>query len=176
MLAIIDWLLEDVSDKTGFTIKADTWIHMVARITAIIIGLTLLTGCQSATELWFSLSSSDVPRNAREEVIFNYFHALREKRYEDAYKLRYGSDLSSAESVSRFAERHIAGHSLLATEIAVGQERKPEDSSDGCDYTYTVYAKHDGVIVTSGLVAIESAIDSPDVCVISYNSAFGSVP
>ena len=149
---------------------------MVFRTTVIIVTLALLAGCQQAVELRFNLRGSKVPRNPREKVIFDYFQALREERYEDAYRLRVGSDVSSSEAVARFAERHIADRSSLATKISTGQERKIE-SSDECEYIYTVYAfSPDDTILISGTVATASEPENPGVCLVGYNSAFGSVP
>ena len=153
---------------------------MVIRKVAVVLSLCLLTGCQQMIEqtiaLEFKFSGSKVPRNPQEEVIFDYLQALKEEKYDEAYRLRMGSGTDSSVTIELFRERHIANRSSLATEISIGKKRKgnPEDE---CAYVFTVYAFSPGATVrTSGMVATGSEPDNPGVCLITYNSAFGSVP
>ena len=150
---------------------------MPFKITMLILLISCLTSCQQVSRLRFKFSGSQVPRNPREEVIFDYFLALSEKRYEDAYRMRAGSDLSSVESAASFTERHLKDHASLATSISIGSEDKSEGEADECIATYTVYAfSSSSTSLTSGLVSTVSKADHPGVCRIAYNSAFGSVP
>jgi len=153
---------------------------MVIKKVAVVLSLYLLTGCQQMIKqtiaLEFRFSGSKVPRNPQEEVIFDYLQALKEEKYEEAYQLRMGSGTASSVTIEPFRERHIANHSSLATEISLGKKRRG-DSGDECAYAYTVYAFRPGdTVKTSGTVAIASEPDNPGVCLITYNTSFGSAP
>lgn len=58
--------------------------HATRQMTLFFMCLLVLSGCRPSVES----RGSTVPRNAREKAIFDYFSALREQRYEDAYQLR----------------------------------------------------------------------------------------
>ncbi|KAI9133653.1 hypothetical protein ON05_010330 [Acaryochloris sp. CCMEE 5410] len=112
----------------------------------LIVCLVVLVGCRPSVEERMKARGSTVPRNAREKVIFDYFYALREQRYEDAYQLR-ALDLSltppSPKDFLKYKKIHQENHVSLATHIAVGdEERGLED--DPCEYRYTVYAVQSG--------------------------------
>ena len=84
----------------------------------------LLVSCQQSLEQLESrvnTSGSTVPRNHRESVIFDYFQALKDERYEDAYKLRAWE---SSISLDSFIEAHAPNHASLATKISIGGRKK----------------------------------------------------
>jgi hypothetical protein len=57
--------------------------------------LCLLASCQQVTELRVTQSGSTTPRNHREQTIFDYFHAFKQKRCVEALSLRAESPYSS---------------------------------------------------------------------------------
>ncbi|QUY43452.1 hypothetical protein [Acaryochloris marina] len=124
-------------------------------------------------------SGSTVLRNPREKAIFDYFYALRERRYEDAYQLRalhLSSSLPSSQDFLYFKKTHQEKHESLATQITVGGEER--GYGDGpCECVYTVYAVEPGhTTLVSGMVSTHSKPGQPEVCLIGYNSAFGFSP
>lgn len=137
--------------------------------------LFVLAGCRPSVESW----GSTVPRNAREQAIFDYFYALREQRYEDAYQLRalhLNSSPPSPKDFLYFKKIHQENHASLATQIAVGEEERWY--GDGpCAYIYTVYAVEPGhTTLVNGMVSLHSKPDQSEACLIGYNSAFGFSP
>ena len=144
------------------------------------LSLLFLASCGFTTEDRVRRSGSIVPRNHREKVIFEYFNALKEQRYEDAYNLQSRYDeVSNVQQLERFIEIHEERHLSLATEISIGEEEKwGEDNHDErCGYIYLVYAtlpNNSGRV--SGNVALVSHPQDPQQCLIYYNSAFGSAP
>lgn len=138
----------------------------------LIVCLFLLAGCRPSVES----SGSTVPRNPREKVIFDYFYALREWRYKDAYQLRALHLSSSPKGFLNFKKTHQENHESLATQIAVGEEERGYGEGP-CAYVYTVYAVEPGhTTLVSGMVSMHSKPDQPEVCLIGYNSAFGFSP
>ena len=134
------------------------------------------TGCQQITQLKFHVSGSSVPRNPQEEVIFNYFQALKEERYEDAYQLRANREMSS-EAVSSFREKQIAARLSLPDKIAISDIASMPTNDDDCGYIYTIYTLKKGQsLLHSGNIVTESDPNRPGECLIGYSSAFGGVP
>ncbi|MGK7898148.1 MAG: hypothetical protein AB4372_32160 [Xenococcus sp. (in: cyanobacteria)] len=148
------------------------------RAILLILGLSLLIACQQVLESRVRYIGSTVPRNHREKVIFDYFHALKDKRYADAYNLRAWNATISPISLENFIEVHDQNHSSLATEISIGKERKLNSSNNSqCGYYYIVYASKPGSsVLTSGVISMDSKPNEPTICLVSYNSAFGSIP
>lgn len=145
-----------------------------------VLAFAFLVGCKQP--LWLlearlRKSGSTALRNHREQVIFDYYHALKERRYEDAYKLRVWDLRASPNTLEDFIESHAPEHEALATEISIGDEEKAGSSNHHCDYVYTVYAsKPSATGLTSGLVALQPNLNDPETCLIDYNSAFEPVP
>ncbi|MGD1901822.1 MAG: hypothetical protein ACFB9N_06235 [Geitlerinemataceae cyanobacterium] len=139
----------------------------------------VLPGCwlQSA-ESKVERSGSIVPRNRREQLIFEHFEALRNQQYDKAHQQIAWHALSAdpGPPLEDFAEERSRNHSRLPTKISIGEEVKlnsPED--EPCDYTYTVYAAVSGKsTLFSGQVGLHLDPDRPNTCVIGYNSAFGN--
>ena len=148
------------------------------RTIILVLGLSLLMGCQQILESRVRANGSTVPRNHREKVIFDYFHALKDERYADAYNLRAWDAAYSPISLEKFIEAHTQHHSSLPTEISIGEERKIDSSNDSqCGYHYTVYASKPGSsVLTSGEISMYSKPNDPTGCLVGYNSAFGSIP
>ena len=149
--------------------------HATWQMTLCLMCLVVLAGCRPSVED----RGSTVPRNAREQVIFDYFHALREQRYEDAYQLRalhLSSPPPSPKDFLYFKKTHQERYESLATQIAVGEEERWY--GDGpCSYIYTVYAvEPDHNTLVSGMVSLHSKSDQPEVCLMGYYSAFGFFP
>lgn len=148
------------------------------KIIGLIFGLSMLIGCQQILESRVRSVGSTVPRNHREKVIFDYFHALKEKRYVDAYNLRAWNYVPSPISLEKFIEVHAQNHSSFPTGISIDEERKIDSSDNGqCGYHYTVYtSKPDSYVLTSGEISMYSKSGEPTAFLIGYNSAFGSIP
>lgn len=140
--------------------------------------LFLAVGCQSL-EVRLKNSGSTVPRNANEKIIKDYFYALREQRYAEAYQLLSWHAASIPHSPPRFSDfknKHQRDHKSLATQIAIGEKNKLRND-DPCGYIYTVYAiQPNHSVLFSGDVSLHSRPNQLGVCLIGYNSAFGSSP
>ena len=119
-------------------------------------------------------SGSVIPRNNREKIIFDYFSALKNKRYSEAYKyLNLAGDVFGGLSLADFIEEKEQKHPNLATKISIGEETDRSSEGDSCNYVYEVYeAQPDGAF-TSGYVWLSSSPDEPGTCVISYKAVFG---
>ena len=171
--------LFDISLKTKPLGWWSTQTRATRQMTLCLMCLFILSGCRPSVEERMRSRGSTVPRNAREKVIFDYFYALREQRYEDAYQLR-ALDLSSTPPSPKdflyFKKTHQERYESLATQIAVGEEERWY--GDGpCSYIYTVYAvEPDHNTLVSGMVSLHSKSDQPEVCLMGYNSAFGFFP
>lgn len=139
--------------------------------------IILLTSCQQILESRVKNNGSPVPRNFREKIIFDYYSALRNKRYKKAYQLRAWHLSPITVTFEYFVKIHNENHQSLPTIISIGEERKNRSNNEACGYNYTVYAAYpeDSVLV-SGEVTMHSKLDAPGTCLIGYNSAFGSVP
>ena len=147
----------------------------------LLVLLFLLTGCQAHMESRVRQYGSSIPRNPREAVIFDYYEALREERYAEAYSLRFWqedkpSSPPSEQALEDFIQFHKDYGHPLPTTISIGQETQNEKhKGEPCHYHYTVYASYPGSsVLRSGEVYLVSNPHDPVSCVIAYNSAFGS--
>jgi hypothetical protein len=134
------------------------------------LSLCLLASCQQITELRVTQSGSPIPRNHREQTIFDYFHALQQKRCMDAYWLRAYSPYSSYQSaISSCMQASIES---IPTKISIGQETKK--GGGNCGYSYRVYAAYQNTLqLQSGEVSLVDNSKKPGSCQVAYNSAFG---
>jgi hypothetical protein len=143
---------------------------------AIVIGtscLVLISGCQQVNELRVLMSGSSIPSNHREKVIFDYFHALQQMRYQDAYRLR---DPEARGTYESFLKDNSENHNRLPVRISIGGERKIDGTDANCGYHYTVYvADPESSRLVSGEVYLIPNREEPGSCQVSYNSAFGSL-
>uniref|UniRef100_B8HPR7 Uncharacterized protein n=1 Tax=Cyanothece sp. (strain PCC 7425 / ATCC 29141) TaxID=395961 RepID=B8HPR7_CYAP4 len=138
-----------------------------------ILGLGLLTSCQQITELRVIMSGSPIPRNYREQTIFDYFHALRDKRCQDAYELRAYPQTSEYYDYATKSCMSSKVESLPVV-ISIGEERKLSYSRESCGYHYIVYVAYpDSTQLTSGEVTLVNHPRKPGQCQVGYNSAFG---
>jgi hypothetical protein len=135
--------------------------------------LGLISACQSIGELRVLISGVSQPRNYREKAIFDYFHALREKRCEDAYTLRV-IDVSVSETYESFissCRKNIL--ESMPSRISIGDERKVPSRGAACGYSYTVYVTTSEGQLQSGEVSLHENPKKAGSCQVGYNSAFG---
>ncbi|MEM9770674.1 MAG: hypothetical protein AAF889_03575 [Cyanobacteria bacterium P01_D01_bin.73] len=147
-------------------------------IKVLVVPLTLLlVGCQQITEFKAKSSGSEVPRNPREKVIFDYFNALQNKDYEEACRLRAQHSACSQGAIKSFKQVYDQHHQDLPTLISIGEEERVVLEESNCGYAYTVYAAYPNTLTLhSGLVGMRTKADKSEGCFIEYNSSFGSVP
>jgi hypothetical protein len=143
--------------------------------TAIVIAalsLSLLTGCQQVTELRVLMIGASSPRNDREQLIFDYYHALRDRRCEAAYEMWAGS-ASKPDSRDQFI-RDCMGTISLPIRISIGQETKKTNTDERCGYGYRIYVADPGSgRLTMGELGLVKNPQKPGSCQVAYNSAFG---
>ncbi|NET10015.1 MAG: hypothetical protein F6K16_36020 [Symploca sp. SIO2B6] len=144
----------------------------------IIPWLILLISCQNTLELRVRTAGSSTPQNDREQVIFDYYKALQDKRYEDAYQLRAWHLVPVPITLQYFKQIHSENHHSLPTTISIGEGRESRLSDTArCGYNYTVYTAYPGsLVLRSGEITMHSKPGEPEICLIGYNSAFGSIP
>jgi hypothetical protein len=150
------------------TFKKD---HVLISIYTILFAL--ISGCQEAIKLEdFMNGSSSVPRNYREKLIFDYFYALKQKRYEDAYNLRVPY---ARGTYAEFVKTSAENHNELPLRISIQEERAIYvDMDSTCGYVYTVNIVDPKATVSmSGEVSLELNREVNGSCQIAYNSAFG---
>jgi hypothetical protein len=145
------------------------WVALDAAYT---LSLCLLASCQQLTELRVTQSGSPIPRNHREQTIFDYFHALQQKRCKEAYGLRAYSPYSSYQSaISSCMKASVAS---MPTKISIGRESKISKGGEICAYKYVVYAAYQNTLqLQSGEVSLVENPKKPGSCQVAYNSAFG---
>ncbi|XHX80598.1 MAG: hypothetical protein RBJ76_11910 [Stenomitos frigidus ULC029] len=134
--------------------------------------LSLLTGFQYLAELRVLLSGTSTPRNYREQVIFDYFHAMREKRCQNAYELRayHLTTMSHDAAIQNCMETKF-----LPVRISIGKEDKRSLGSERCGYGYVIYVAEPGEwMMKSGQIGLVDNPNKPGSCQVSYNSAFGT--
>ncbi|MEM9216533.1 MAG: hypothetical protein AAGD25_19570 [Cyanobacteria bacterium P01_F01_bin.150] len=138
-----------------------------------------MTGCRAYVESRVRQSGVSVPRNSREAVIFDYYSALKEERYVDAYALLFwdnaSSSIPSEQELKAFIELHRNDGHPLPTEISIGEETQAKKHrGEPCHYSYVVYAAYpDSLVLRSGQVYLIPSPSDPESCIIAYNSAFG---
>jgi hypothetical protein len=134
--------------------------------------LCLLASCQQVTELRLTQKGSQTPRNHREQTIFDYFHALQQKRCVDAFWLRADSPYSSYQTeISSCMQASVES---IPTKISIGQETTISKGGENCGYNYTVYAAYPNTLqLRSGSVSLVDNPKKPGSCQVAYNSAFG---
>ena len=153
---------------------------MKSIISTLLLSL-FFVGCQQNAELKVKNSGSTIPRNHREKLIFDYFNALKEQRYSDAYKMRLSETSEySPNGFESFKKRHEEHHNDLQTIISIGKEKRMSGTPSNKipnDYIYTVYSSSPNhTTLMSGNVAIHCKSDFPEECFMGYNSAFGFAP
>jgi hypothetical protein len=150
-------------------------IFKIANI-SIMIGtsfLVLVSGCQQVIEWRVTRDGVSVPRNHREKVIFDYFYALKQKRYRDAYSLRVPEARGTYET---FVKKNAEYHNQLPVIISIANETKIDETDSSCGYVYTVNIAQPGSShLMSGQVSLEPNPKEPGTCQVGYNSAFGSL-
>jgi hypothetical protein len=134
--------------------------------------VVLLTGCQQITELRVMMSGTSSPRNDRERLIFDYYHALRDRCCEAAYGMWAGSS-SKSDSHDYFIRECMSAMSL-PVRIAIGQARQTAIADERCGYSYTIYVADPGSgRLTMGELGLVENPQNPGSCQVAYNSAFG---
>lgn len=118
------------------------------------------------------MSGASQPRNHREKTIFDYFHALREKRCKDAYELR-ANHLARSGTYKSSISACLALNSM-PSRISIGEERKVAERGEACGYSYTVYVVGREGQLQSGQVSLAENPKRPGSCQVGYNSAFGN--
>jgi hypothetical protein len=135
--------------------------------------VSLLISCQNQTgEERFLRSGALQPRNHRKKVIFDYFQALKEQRYQDAYELRTDFPLKS-KSYQIFMEDCRGNSDEMPSSISIGREKKQTDSGEACGYHYIVYILTQNGQFQGGEVSLHENPKQPGSCQVGYNSAFG---
>lgn len=119
-------------------------------------------------------AGSIVPRDSREKVIFDYFYALKNKQYSEAYKHLALDEVGNI-SLEAFVEEREQKHSELATKISIGEETNHAEPGQDqlCDHTYEVFEAHPTRGFTSGYAWLSPSPDNPEVCLIAYKAVFG---
>jgi hypothetical protein len=160
-----------MSIRRGVSLQHSNYRKMALHA-AHTLSLCLLASCQQITELRVTQSGSPIPRNHREQTIFDYFHALQHKRCMDAYGLRAYSPYSSYQSAISSCMQ--ASVKLLPSKISIGQETKISKGGGNCGYSYIVYAAYRNTLqLHSGEVSLVDNSKKPGSCQVAYNSAFG---
>ncbi len=128
-----------------------------------VLGLYLLglTACRSPEEKIQSYGGSLVPGNPREQMIFDYYKALKEKRFKDAYQFVSGSEYFS--SLDKFISDREANYSALPILIGIGEEHKTP-SEDVCFYVYEVFEVDTDAKGGSGYFIFHSDPEKPGKC------------
>ena len=130
---------------------------------------------QNILNLRLLMVGSAVPRNSREQVIFDYFNYLKESNYQSAYQL-LSEDYRG--SYSFFTSSVATSNRELPQMITIGKERlrMNDYNASDCNYGYTVYVIDPGnFTLIAGEVGMEQSKNGSKLCVIRYNSAFGGI-
>ena len=151
-----------------------------SNILKVLLALLGLTSLLAFVLIWESpeanveRAGSTVPRNSREKIIFDYFYALRNQQYSEAYKYLALDEVGNI-SLEAFVEEQERKHSELATKISIGEEINHAKPGQGkpCDRTYEVFEAHPTHGFTSGYVWLSPSPDNPEVCLIAYKAVFG---
>lgn len=146
---------------------------LIGILTLSILSLCLFIICRQVTELRVITSGSPIPRNYREQTIFDYFYALKDNRCQDAYELRDDSQ------TSKYYDVHIKScmsneAESLPVVISIGEETKSSFGGENCEYSYIVYVAYPVTTqLVSSVVGLVDNPQEPGKCQIIYNSAFG---
>jgi hypothetical protein len=135
--------------------------------------LSLVTACQSIGELRVLMAGASQPRNHREKTIFDYFHALREGRCDDAYALWAVTASGTYKFFISSCRDRIMGS--MPARISIGEERKVARRGELCGYRYTVYVSDSAGRLQSGEVSLHENPKQAGSCQVGYNSAFGGL-